>query len=117
RTVMGLRYDFFNFEVNPLAAGAMTTLLPNAGDENDELVTASISFIYTLNQNYEVYASIGQGFHSNDARGTTISLDPVTAELVDAVDPLVETLGSEFGVRAFITDRLNASLALWHLDI
>lgn len=117
RTVAGLRYDYYDFEVNALAAGDPGTLVPNSGTASEDIVTASLSAIYQLNDNYELYASIGQGFHSNDARGTTITLDPVTAEPVDRVDPLVDTLGSELGVRAFLTDRLNASVALWHLDI
>jgi outer membrane receptor protein involved in Fe transport len=80
-------------------------------------VTASLSLIYKLDESREIYASIGQGFHSNDARGTTIRFDPVSGDAVLPVDPLVDTLGSEIGFRAFLTERLNASVALWFLDI
>ena len=31
----------------------------------------------TFDEHWEAYASIGQGFHSNDARGTTTRIDPV----------------------------------------
>lgn len=117
RSVLGLRYDYFNFDVKALSAAEAITIEPNSGTANDGITTASISLIYTFNDHYETYASIGQGFHSNDARGTTISLDPNTAEPVEPVDPLVGTLGYELGLRAFITDKINASVALWKLDI
>ena len=36
---------------------------------------------------------------------------------IDAVDPLVPSLGYEVGVRGFMTEKLNASIALWALDL
>ncbi|MEX0962825.1 MAG: TonB-dependent receptor [Pseudohongiellaceae bacterium] len=117
RSVLGVRYDYYDFEVDALEAGDLSTLAPNSGNASDDIITSSFSLIYTLNPNYEIYASIGQGFHSNDARGTTIQLDPATGDLIEAVDPLVDSLGSEIGLRTFISDRLNASVALWQLDI
>ena len=117
RTVAGLRYDYFHFDVDPLAAANENTLSLNGGTANDDIVTGSLSVIYEINPNYESYVSIGQGFHSNDARGTTIQVDPTTGDVVDSVDPLVDTLGYEIGLRGFVTDKLNASVALWHLDV
>jgi hypothetical protein len=117
RTVLGLRYDQFDFEVNALAAADPTTLAANSGSADDGIFTGAFSLMYALNDNHELYASIGNGFHSNDARGTTIRRDPVSGETVAPVDPLVSTLGSELGWRVFFTDRLNATVALWQLDI
>jgi len=117
RTVFGLRYDAFNFDVNALAAGDPTTLAANSGTADDDIFTASFSLMYAVNDNNELYASIGEGFHSNDARGTTIRLDPVEGIPVMSVDPLVPTLGSELGWRLFLTDQINATLALWQMDI
>jgi outer membrane receptor protein involved in Fe transport len=117
RTVFGLRYDYFDFEVDALAAANPNTLAVNSGNADDDIVTASFSLMYTVNDNNELYASIGEGFHSNDARGTTISLDPLAGTPVAPVDPLVSTLGSEIGWRVFFNNRLNATLALWQLDI
>jgi outer membrane receptor protein involved in Fe transport len=117
RTVLGLRYDQFDFEVNALAAADPTTLAANSGSADDGIFTGAFSLMYALNDNHELYASIGNGFHSNDARGTTISRDPVSGAAVAPVDPLVATLGSELGWRVFFTDRLNATVALWQLDI
>ncbi len=117
RSVFGLRYDYYDFEVKALEAGAPTTLRPNSGATSDAIVTSSLSLIYSLNPSNEIYASIGQGFHSNDARGTTIQFDPVSGRSVLPVDPLVDTLGSEVGMRTYLTERLNASIALWQLTI
>ena len=47
----------------------------------------------------ELYADAGLGFHSNDARGATITRDPGTGEAVDPVTPLVRATGAEVGVR------------------
>ncbi len=117
RSVFGLRYDDYEFDVQAREAANGSTLLPNSGASSDDIVTASLSLIYKLDESREIYASIGQGFHSNDARGTTIRFDPVSGDAVLPVDPLVDTLGSEIGFRAFLTERLNASVALWFLDI
>ena len=117
RTVLGLRHDIFDFEVNALAAAAPSTLSANSGSNDADISTASLSIMYALNENHELYASIGEGFHSNDARGTTISRDPLTGDTVDPVDPLVATEGAEIGWRIYFNNRLNATLALWQLDI
>jgi len=117
RTVVGLRYDYYDFDVTAIEAADISTLRPNSGAQSDDIVTPSVSLIYTLSESSEFYVSVGQGFHSNDARGTTIRFDPVSGETAAPVDPLVDTLGSEIGFRTFLTDRLNASIALWQLDI
>jgi predicted porin len=117
RTVLGLRHDIFDFEVNALAAADPSTLSANSGSNDADISTASLSIMYALNENHELYASIGEGFHSNDARGTTISRDPLTGDTVAPVDPLVATEGAEIGWRIYFNDRLNATLAFWQLDI
>jgi hypothetical protein len=117
RLMAGLRYDSFDFEVTALAAGDPSTLTANSGSADADLVTASFSAMYAVNDSNEFYFSIGEGFHSNDARGTTIQFDPVDGSAVQPVDPLVDTLGAEIGWRTFLTDRLNATVVLWQLDI
>ncbi|NIB38278.1 TonB-dependent receptor [Pseudomaricurvus alkylphenolicus] len=119
KTIIGLRHDRFDFEVDNLAGNNTfgIDLNGNSGNEQDALTSLKASIVYTLNRNWETYASIGEGFHSNDARGTTITVDPANGAGVDAVDPLVGSLGYEVGFRGFITERLNTSLALWHLEL
>jgi outer membrane cobalamin receptor len=117
RSIVGLRYDNYHFDVDPIAAQVASTIEYNGGTASDSLVTGSMSLAYEFNANHEAYFSIGQGFHSNDARGTTIQFDPTTGDAVDAVDQLVPTLGYELGWRSKVANVLEVSVALWHLDI
>ena len=117
RATTSLRYDNFDFDVTALAAGDASTLAANTGSAGEDLVTGSVSLSYAVDDRLEFYASIGQGFHSNDARGVISARDPMSGEAIAAGDPLVKTQGSEIGARLFLTERLNASLALWQLDV
>lgn len=119
RSVFGLRYDYFDFEVSPLIDNNINNidLSDNGGNEADSLISAKGSLIYTFNSEVEGYISVGQGFHSNDARGTTIRVDPTDGASVTKVDPLVRSLGYELGVRSYFGKKLNASLALWSLSL
>lgn len=116
RSVLGVRYDYFSFDVSPVSAANADSLILNRGEKNDDIVTSSLSLIYTLDKQQEIYTSLGQGFHSNDARGVTLRVDPITAEALDSADPLVDTLGYELGWRGNF-EKLNTSVALWQLQI
>jgi outer membrane receptor protein involved in Fe transport len=102
RTVTGLRSDWYHFDV---AADAPE----NSGTRNDSIVTPKLAAVFGPFGDSEFYASYGHGFHSNDARGTTQAVDPVS--------PLVRTRGAEVGVRGAWLPRLQTALALWRLDI
>jgi outer membrane receptor protein involved in Fe transport len=117
RTTLGARYDYYDFRVKTLQAAYAPSLDVNGGNASDSIVTLSAGASYAFSNQFEAYFNAGQGFHSNDARGTTIVVDPVSGEALDRADPLADTRGYEFGVRAFLDDRLNASIALWSLDI
>ena len=119
RSIVGLRYDYYDFEVDSRIDENINgiDLSGNSGSSDDGLLSAKASLIYAFNEQWEVYGSAGQGFHSNDARGTTIQLDPTDGAAVDAVDPLVRSLGAELGVRGFFTEHLNTSMALWYLEL
>ncbi len=119
RTVFGARYDYFDFDVNDTAGINLNgvDLSVNSGNTNDDIVSLKGSVILALSDALETYVSAGQGFHSNDARGTVISVDPADGSAVDVVDPLVRSFGYELGVRFFDEDRINASLVLWALNL
>ena len=119
RTLLGARFDYYDFQ-NTNRAGTNingVNLNLNNGGIDDDLISLKASAIYRLNPKWELYVSAGQGFHSNDGRGTTITVDPSDNSQIDAVDPLVPSLGYEMGVRGFMTEKLNASMALWALDL
>jgi len=110
RSVVGLRADFFDFDVN-------SNLTANSGKGDDKLVSPKLNLIYDATDATELYLSAGTGMHSNDARGVTITEDPVTGDPADPVDALVRSKGAEIGARSFLTDRLNLAVAVWYLEL
>ena len=65
----------------------------------------------------ELFANCGEGFHSNDARGTTETLTPKEHLPAEPVTPLVKSRGEELGLRTEIITGLQSSLALWSLNL
>lgn len=119
RTVVGVRHDYYDFDVDNQTSNNINgiNLDANSGNADDQLTSLKASVVYTLNEQWETYVSVGEGFHSNDARGTTISIDPADGAAVNSVDPLVGSLGYEFGLRGFINQQLNTSISLWQLEL
>ena len=110
RSVLGARADAYLFDVNGDRA-------ENAGRRTAAIVSPKASFIYTPSSNAEVYLSGGFGFHSNDARGTTITVDPATGDAVQRVDPLVRSKGAEFGLRLSPVESFRTTLSVWALNL
>lgn len=109
-TSVGVRGDAHIFDVE-------SDRPENSGREVAGIVSPKGSLIISPLRGAEIYLSGGYGFHSNDARGTTISIDPVSGEAAEPVDPLVRSRGSELGVRASAVDGLRTTLSLWTLDL
>ena len=65
----------------------------------------------------EFFVNAGQGFHSNDARGVTATVDPKTGAPVAAATPLVRATGAELGSRTEIIPNLQSSIAFWYLKL
>ncbi|HEV7802378.1 MAG TPA: TonB-dependent receptor [Burkholderiales bacterium] len=110
RTVAGLRADYFRADVNSDNAS-------NSGKTNDHMVSPKLTLVFGPWAQTEYYLNYGQGFHSNDARGTTITVDPKTGNPAQQVPFLVRATGYETGVRTAIVPHLQTSLALFHLDL
>lgn len=110
RVNLGLRYDYFDVQVD--SDNAL-----NSGDASEGMVSLKAGASYLLNDNLELYVNAGQGLHSNDARGATIKVDPVTGDAVEKVDLLVRSNGGEFGVKYYDRDFINFSAALWYLEL
>ncbi|MCP5130511.1 MAG: TonB-dependent receptor [Pseudomonadales bacterium] len=119
RTVLGLRYDYFDFDVDSLIDRNINNidLGANSGKAHDDKLALKGSVIYTFSEQWEAYVSAGQGLHSNDARGTTATIDPGDGSPLAPVDPLVDSFGYEVGMRGFWNERLNTSVALWSLKL
>ena len=110
RLIAGLRGDYYDVEVDAKSLGE------NGGQADDTLLSPSLAMAWRATPALELYANYGQGFHSNDARGATISIDPVSGDAVDPVDILVPSEGAELGAR-FEIDTVKATLALFRLDL
>jgi hypothetical protein len=110
RATLGVRVDHFDFDVT-------ADLAANSGSASESMLAPKANLIYTVSDSTELYVSAGKGFHSNDARGTTITVDPVTGDPADQVDPLVDAHELELGFRSFVARRLNVSAALWYLEL
>ena len=110
RTVAGLRYDAFHFDV-------ASNIAQNSGKKRDHLASPKLSFIFGPWAQTEYFINYGEGFHSNDARGTTATLSPKSGAPIDPVVPLVKTRGTELGLRTEIVPALQSSLALWQLKL
>lgn len=109
RTVAGLRQDFYRFNVksdNPA----------NSGRATDDIASPKLSFIFGPWKKTEYYFNLGTGFHSNDARGTTITVDPATGDPAQRVPALVRSKGVEAGVRTEIIPGLQSSFSVYQLD-
>jgi len=77
--------------------------------------------IFGPSANTEFYLQGGSSFHSNDGRGTTQAVEPVSAENpypntpADKIPPLIPTKGAEVGVRTQAIPHLQSTLSLWYL--
>ena len=92
RSTVGVRGDFYTFDVD-------ANIPENSGHRTAAIASPKASLVFTPTAGTELYLSGGLSFHSNDARGTTITVDPETGEPAEQVDPLVRSRGAEVGVR------------------
>jgi outer membrane receptor protein involved in Fe transport len=109
RSVAGLRYDAYRFNVASDSAA-------NSGAASARLVSPKLALVFGPWRQTEYFVNFGKGFHSNDARGATQTRLP-DGSPTDPVTPLVSTRGSEIGMRTEIVPGLQSSLALWRLAI
>ena len=110
RSVVGLRYDRYRFDVD-------STVPENSGDMSAGIASPKASFVFGPWANTEYFINAGYGFHSNDARGVTIRVDPVTGDPVDPATPLVRSKGAELGLRTEVISNVQSSLSLWYLSL
>ena len=131
RSVLALRGDDERFIVTSLAYPTDTTTLPdgttatvnaaNSGSASKFLPSPKTSLIFGPWANTEFYLQGGFSFHSNDGRGATQQVEPVSPDnpYLDTpaakIPPLVQTKGGEIGVRTTALPHLQSTLSLWYL--
>jgi outer membrane receptor protein involved in Fe transport len=109
RTVAGGRGDWYKARVvsdNPL----------NSGNASDFIASPKFSLIFGPFQRTEFFVNAGYGFHSNDVRGVTITVDPVSGLPADKVPFLVRSKGAEVGMTTKIVPGLESSIAVFVLE-
>jgi len=111
RTELGVRFDYFDFDVS-------SNLAANSGNASDSIASPKATMVLGPWHETEYFLNAGRGFHSNDARGTTIRVDPADGVTpVDRVDPLVVATGGEIGFRSGLVPGLQLYGALWGLEL
>ncbi|RYG37763.1 MAG: TonB-dependent receptor [Burkholderiales bacterium] len=110
RAIVGLRGDYYDADVDALS------FPQNGGSASDTLLSPSLALAWKVNDGVELYANYGQGFHSNDVRGATITIDPASGDPADQVPILVRAEGAEFGAR-LQQGAWNASLSAFWLTL
>ena len=115
RSVIALRGDLDYFDVTSLSTPA------NSGTSATLLPSPKLSLIFGPWNKTEVYAQGGFSFHSNDGRGATQPVEPVSADNpvpgtpVTRIPGLIQTKGAEIGVRTLVVPHLQSALSLWYL--
>jgi hypothetical protein len=110
RVSLGLRADYFDWRV---AADRPE----NSGEGSDYLLSPKFNAAFRAMDNLEIYLNWGRGFHSNDVRGSTITVDPVSGAPADPVDPLVQSNGAEIGARIESGEKFNATITAFWLEL
>jgi outer membrane receptor protein involved in Fe transport len=111
RTTLGLRADYFDFDVK-------SSLAVNSGTASDSIVSPKLTMVYEPWTDVQFFLNAGEGFHSNDARGTTITVDPTDGVTpAGRVNPLVKARGEEIGIRFKPMQDVQLAGSLWTLGL
>ena len=110
RAIAGVRYDHYFFDVS-------SDLPANSGKDDAGRISPKLTAILGPWAKTEMFLNFGVGFHSNDARGVTTTVDPKSGDPVSKVTPLVPTRGAEVGLRTGILPGVQSSVSLWILDM
>jgi hypothetical protein len=110
RAIAGIRVDGSRVRVRADLPG-------NSGRGAAGLASPKGSIVFGPWRGTELYVNAGFGFHSNDARGTTITIDPVTRSSVERVSPLARTRGMEIGARTVVLRNVQSTVAVWRLGL
>ena len=108
RSEFGLREDIYNVDVRDLNP-------VNSGDRLAALASPKLSLIFGPLDNTEVYVQGGYGFHSNDARSDTATINPDDSVVGTHLPVLVPARGAEIGIRTTAISKLQSTLSIWCL--
>ena len=110
RVIIGTRGDIYRFNVR-------SDLVANSGTDTAAIFSPKATLVWTPARQVELYANFGRGFHSNDARGTAINVDPNSGSRAERVVPLVHAQGYEAGARLMPAAGLSITASAWRLNL
>lgn len=108
RSELGLREDFCNVNVSDLDP-------VNSGDRDAFLDSPKLSLVFGPWDSTEFYIQGGYGFHSNDARTDTATVNPDNSLVGTRLPVLVPSRGAEVGMRTTGVSKLQSTLSIWYL--
>jgi outer membrane receptor protein involved in Fe transport len=108
RLQLGLRADVFRFEVTDRLEGTASDLAHVSGTRTEGIVSPKTNLAVELSPSTSLFANLGAGFHSNDARGV------IQAARSDRVLP--RAVGGELGAR-YVWTGGSLAAAGWALDL
>ncbi len=109
RTTVGLRGDVYWTDV-------ASNIAVNSGRESDAMLSPKAGLVLGPWAKTELYLNAGTGFHSNDARGTVTTIDPVSGDPAARTPFLVRSKGAEVGLRSQPWQGFLSTLSLFVLD-
>jgi hypothetical protein len=109
RSHVGLRGDV-------LAVDVTSNTPANTGRASSGILSPKAGLVVGPWRRTEIYLDVGTGFHSNDARGVTITTDPITLAPQPRVPLLVRTKGAEVGLRAGAWRGVTTTVSFWMLQ-
>ena len=118
RTTLGWRGDYYWANVNSLFDAN------NSGKVSAGIGSPKFTMVLGPFNKTEFFLGAGYGMHSNDARGATITEEPVdrvanptaVSSPLGAAPLLVQTKGAEVGVRTKVVSGLDSSVSVFILD-
>ena len=108
RASVGVRADNLAFDVQSNNA-------LNSGSGAAKLISPKGALILGPFYKTEFFVNAGQGYHSNDVRGATETVDPVSGDPRAAVTPLVPARGIDLGLRSALIPHVQLAASVFRL--
>jgi hypothetical protein len=110
RSTAGWRGDYFSASVNSELQSA------NSGNTQAAIGSPKFRMVFGPFYNTEFFVGTGMGYHSNDARSTTVTEVPGDPSTPEGATPfLVRSRGGEIGVRTKVIPGLDSSVSVFYL--
>ncbi len=110
RTVLGWRGDYYNASINSELQPA------NSGRSVEAIGSPKFRMVIGPFDKTELFVGAGMGYHSNDARSTTVTEVPGDPTTPEGSSPfLVRSRGAEVGIRTKAIPNLDSSISFFYI--